>query len=218
MLNECCRLSSKLVDNSSDLDEPDLDLPVVVNLETDFNMNTQSSLVPMVPHTGIAFVIVKNNKSNYSLQMLKSLLATWPILVLTLILTLIAGIIEWSLVSCMERVLFHQFKSKGTEALRFNEANAFPGFPCIFFMITGKERIKCCDQVSNCHLYNEQIAHVIRERIKEAQHSFMVLMRLLLSDSWRLELTRNKNKHIIYVYWSFGLATRCCPGNTAFRT
>ena len=157
MLNECCRLSSKLVDNSSDLDEPDLDLPVVVNLETDRNMNKQSNLVPMVPHTGIAFVIVKNNKNNYSLQMLKSLLATWPILVLTLILTLIAGIIAWSLVSCLELALFDQFKSKGTEALRFNEANAFPGFPCIFFMTTGKERIKCCDQVSNCHLYNEQI-------------------------------------------------------------
>lgn len=79
MLNECCRLSSKLVDNSSDIDEPDLDLPVVVNLETDRNMNKQSNLVPMVPHTGIAFVIVKNNKNNYSLQMLKSLLATWII-------------------------------------------------------------------------------------------------------------------------------------------
>ena len=98
MLSECCQLSTNLAYNSSDVDEPDLDLPVVVNLETDFNMNKQSSLVPMVPHTGIAFVVLKSSKGNHSLQMLKSLFATWPVLVLTLILTMIAGIIAWSLV------------------------------------------------------------------------------------------------------------------------
>ena len=98
MLAECCRLSTTLVYNSTEADEPDLDLPVVVNLEADCNMKKNSNLVPLVPHTGIAFVVVKANKSNHSLQMLKSLLATWPVLVLTLILSLIAGIIAWSLV------------------------------------------------------------------------------------------------------------------------
>ena len=98
MLMECCRQIPTLVYNSSETADPDLHLPTIVNLEADCNSNKHSNLVPMVPDTGIAFVLVKNNKSNPSLQMMKSLLSTWPVLVLTLILSLIAGIIAWSLV------------------------------------------------------------------------------------------------------------------------
>lgn len=97
MFSECCQLSTTLIDNSSAV-EPDLDLPVVVNLEADVHTKKHSNLVPIVPHAGIAFVVVKDTKSNHSLQMLKSLFTTWPVLVLTLILSLIAGIIAWSLV------------------------------------------------------------------------------------------------------------------------
>lgn len=97
MFSECCQLSTTLIDNSSAV-EPDLDLPVVVNLEADVHTKKHSNLVPIVPHAGIAFVVVKDTKSNHHLQMLKSLFTTWPVLVLTLILSLIAGIIAWSLV------------------------------------------------------------------------------------------------------------------------
>ena len=98
MLAYCCRTMSTLVYNSSETADLDLHLPIVVNLEADCNSNKQSNLVPMVPDTGIAFVLVKNGKSNPSLQMMKSLFSTWPVLVFTLILSLIAGIIVWSLV------------------------------------------------------------------------------------------------------------------------
>lgn len=88
-----------MVYNSSDEADADLELPVIVNLAADCNKNKQSNLAPMLPNIGIAFVVIKDKKSNYSLQMMKSLLATWPVLVLTLLLSLIAGIIAWSLVS-----------------------------------------------------------------------------------------------------------------------
>ena len=89
--------------NSSHVNKPDLEFPVVVNHEADCNMKKHSNLVPMVPHTGISFVVVKGGKSNHSLQMVKSLFTTWPVLVLTLVLSLFAGIIAWSLVGSIER-------------------------------------------------------------------------------------------------------------------
>ncbi|KAJ7373768.1 hypothetical protein OS493_011377 [Desmophyllum pertusum] len=101
MLNECCRLSSNVVYlNSSDV-EPDFNLPVIVNLEAvKYNINRQRNLtlVSMLPQTGTAFVVVKANKSDQLWQVMKSLFSTWPVLVLTLILSLLAGIIAWSLV------------------------------------------------------------------------------------------------------------------------
>ena len=97
-LTECCRKSVNLVYNDSDTADSDLFLPTIVNLEADCNTNKSTNLVPIVPNTGIAFVVVKNSKSNQSMGMWKSLLATWPVLVLTLFLSLIAGMIAWSLV------------------------------------------------------------------------------------------------------------------------
>lgn len=101
MLDECCRFTSTLVYNSSVV-EPDLNLPVIVNLEADYNVNSgQRNFVPMLPQTGIAFVVVKSTKSEQSWRIIKPLLATWPVLVLILIFSLLAGIIAWSLVSSM---------------------------------------------------------------------------------------------------------------------
>ena len=98
MLSECCRLKSNLVYNSSAVDTADLHLPVIINLEADFNMAGRRNFVPMLPQTGIAFVVVKSTKSEQSWRVVKSLLATWPVLVLILIFSLLAGIIAWSLV------------------------------------------------------------------------------------------------------------------------
>ena len=86
--------------NSSDA-EPDFNLPVIVNLEAvKYNINRQRNLtlVSLLPQTGTAFVVVKANKSDQLWQVMKSLFSTWPVLVLTLILSLLAGIIAWSLV------------------------------------------------------------------------------------------------------------------------
>ena len=61
-------------------------------------MAGQRSFVPMLPPTGIAFVVVKSTKSEQSWRVIKSLLSTWPVLVLILIFSILAGIIAWLLV------------------------------------------------------------------------------------------------------------------------
>lgn len=114
MLNECCQLSTILIEDSSATQEPDLKLPVVVNLEADCDTKKNSNLVPMVPHTGIAFVVVKSNKGAHSLEMLKSLFTTWPVLLLTLILSLIAGIVAWLLENEKNTENFPRSFTKGT--------------------------------------------------------------------------------------------------------
>ena len=98
LLSECCQYSTDLIANSSAADEPDLRLPVVVNLEVDWNSKKHSNLVPMIPGAGITFVVVKGNKGTQSLEMLRSLFTTWPVLLLILMLSFIAGIIAWFLV------------------------------------------------------------------------------------------------------------------------
>lgn len=106
MLSECCKLSSTPVThNISEVNDTDLELPIIVNLEADCNKRKHSNLVPLLPHMGVAFLLLDDNKSNHSLQMLKSLFTTWPVLVLTLVLSLFAGIIAWSLVS--REVIIH---------------------------------------------------------------------------------------------------------------
>ena len=97
MLNECCKLSSNLVFVDSE-GEANLTLPVLLNVE-ECRLNNQADLVPMLPNTGVAFVVIKENKGNHSMKLLNSLVGTWPVLVLTLILSVIAGIIAWALVS-----------------------------------------------------------------------------------------------------------------------
>ena len=91
--------------NISDVNDSDLELPIIVNLEADCNMKKHSNLVPLLPHMGVAFLLLNDNKSNHSLQMLKSLFTTWPVLVLTLVLSLFAGIIAWSLVGRIDVIL-----------------------------------------------------------------------------------------------------------------
>ncbi|KAK2569379.1 Potassium voltage-gated channel subfamily A member 10 [Acropora cervicornis] len=111
LLTECCQYSTDLIANSSAADEPDLKLPVVVNLEADCNSKKPSNLVPMVPGAGIAFVVVKGTQS---LEMLKSLFTTWPVLLLTLILSFIAGIIAWLLENSKNEENFPRSFTKGT--------------------------------------------------------------------------------------------------------
>ena len=85
---------------NSSVVEPDFNLPVIINLEADYDTNNnRRNFVPMLPQTGIAFVVVKSTKSEQSWRIIKPLLATWPVLVLILIFSLLAGIIAWSLVS-----------------------------------------------------------------------------------------------------------------------
>lgn len=98
MLADCCRLSMKLIYNASSHDDADLHFPVIVNLEADRLMSSRKNLVPLLPQTGIAFLVLERSKSDYTWRIVKSLFATWPVLILILVLSLLAGIAAWSLV------------------------------------------------------------------------------------------------------------------------
>ena len=98
MLADCCRLSMKLIYNASSHDDADLHFPVIVNLEADRLMSSRKNLVPLLPQTGIAFLVLERSRSDYTWRIVKSLFATWPVLILILVLSLLAGIAAWSLV------------------------------------------------------------------------------------------------------------------------
>lgn len=98
MLADCCRLSMKLIYNASSHDDADLYFPVIVNLEADRLMSSRKNLVPLLPQTGIAFLVLERSRSDYMWRIVKSLFATWPVLILILVLSLLAGIGAWSLV------------------------------------------------------------------------------------------------------------------------
>ncbi|XP_058972265.2 uncharacterized protein [Pocillopora verrucosa] len=97
MLADCCRLSMKLIYNASSHDDADLHFPVIVNLEADHLMSSRKNLVPLLPQTGIAFLVLERSRSDYTWRIVKSLFATWPVLILILVLSLLAGIAAWSL-------------------------------------------------------------------------------------------------------------------------
>ena len=98
MLADCCRLGIKMIYNTSSHDDADLYFPVIVNLEADRLVSSQKNLVPLLPQTGIAFLVLEGSKSDHTWRIVKSLFATWPVLILILVLSLLAGIAAWSLV------------------------------------------------------------------------------------------------------------------------
>lgn len=97
MLADCCRLGIKMIYNTSSHDDADLYFPVIVNLEADRLVSSQKNLVPLLPQTGIAFLVLEGSKSDHTWRIVKSLFATWPVLILILVLSLLAGIAAWSL-------------------------------------------------------------------------------------------------------------------------
>jgi len=76
----------------------DVKLPLVVNFK-ESGLRSQKNVVPMLPHTGVAFVVRRDRVENdYSLQLLSAVFGAWPVLVLTLLLSVLAGVIAWALV------------------------------------------------------------------------------------------------------------------------
>ena len=111
MINMCCQncpvLQHEMTDKPDSIsDSSAIVLPVMLNFK-DTELALQ--LVPLLPNTGVVFLIPARKKS-YPMKMLKSVASTWPVLVLTLALSLLAGIIVWSLVSQSKCQLTTQLK------------------------------------------------------------------------------------------------------------
>ncbi|XP_031568601.1 uncharacterized protein LOC116303241 [Actinia tenebrosa] len=77
--------------------EYDVKMPVLVNFK-ETGLRSQKNVVPMLPHTGVAFVVRRDRiEKDYSMQLLGAVFGAWPVLVLTLLLSVLAGVIAWVL-------------------------------------------------------------------------------------------------------------------------
>ncbi|KAK3715206.1 hypothetical protein QZH41_007816 [Actinostola sp. cb2023] len=96
--HECGDVEHLLEYNENDLDvNYDVKLPLVVNFK-ESGLRSQRNVVPMLPHTGVAFVVRRDRvEKDYSMQLLTAVFGAWPVLVLTLLLSVLAGIIAWVL-------------------------------------------------------------------------------------------------------------------------
>ncbi|XP_032235133.2 uncharacterized protein LOC5510092 isoform X2 [Nematostella vectensis] len=75
----------------------DIEMPVIVNFK-ESGLRSQKKVVPMLPHTGVAFVVRRDRvEGDYSIQLLTSVFSAWPVLILTLLLSVLAGMIAWAL-------------------------------------------------------------------------------------------------------------------------
>ncbi|XP_020629566.1 uncharacterized protein LOC110066669 [Orbicella faveolata] len=93
MLEACCAdaFEVKYVESDSDII-----LPVILNYK-ETGLQSQSKVVPILPYTGVAFVVKRADKKNLPIKTLSSVFSSWPVLVITLLLSVLAGIVAWIL-------------------------------------------------------------------------------------------------------------------------
>ena len=95
MLSVCCvNAEIKYVD----FDPADIFLPVILNYK-ESGLSSQNKVVPMLPNTGVGFVVKRADRKHLPIKILSSIFSSWPVLVLTLLLSILAGIVAWILVN-----------------------------------------------------------------------------------------------------------------------
>lgn len=95
MLEACCAETFKMKYVEGD---SDITLPVILNYK-ESGLHSQDKVVPILPYTGVAFVVKRADKRNLPIKTLSSVFSSWPVLVITLLLSVLAGIIAWILVN-----------------------------------------------------------------------------------------------------------------------
>lgn len=94
MISSCC--SSTMI-KYVDAYQADIVLPVILNYK-ESGLSSQSKVVPILPNTGVAFVVKRADRKHLPIKILSSIFSSWPVLVLTLLLSVLAGIVAWILV------------------------------------------------------------------------------------------------------------------------
>ena len=94
MISSCC---SSTVIKYVDAYQADIILPVILNYK-ESGLSSQSKVVPILPNTGVAFVVKRADRKHLPIKILSSIFSSWPVLVLTLLLSVLAGIVAWILV------------------------------------------------------------------------------------------------------------------------
>ena len=94
MLTTCCgNFKIKYVESDADIY-----LPVILNYK-ESGLSSQNKVVPILPYTGVTFIVKKADTRNLPIKILSSIFRFWPVLVLTLLLSVLAGIVAWTLVN-----------------------------------------------------------------------------------------------------------------------
>lgn len=78
--------------------------PVIVDKQeaTDEKLN----MISLVPPASIAFVVPKGKRESYPKKLLMSVFEAWPVLILTILLSILAGVFLWLLVSGIARFFY----------------------------------------------------------------------------------------------------------------
>ena len=72
--------------------------PVIVDKQ-DAAGNLVHNLISLIPPSSIAFVVPRGKRESYPKKLLMSVFEAWPVLILTILLSLLAGVFLWLLVS-----------------------------------------------------------------------------------------------------------------------
>ena len=71
--------------------------PVLVDKQDPASDNL--NLIGLVPPASIAFVVPKGKRESYPKKLLMAVFEAWPVLILTILLSILAGVFLWLLVS-----------------------------------------------------------------------------------------------------------------------
>ena len=71
--------------------------PVIVDKQE--ATNEDLNIISLVPPASIAFVVPKGKRESYPRKLLMSVFEAWPVLILTILLSILAGVFLWLLVS-----------------------------------------------------------------------------------------------------------------------
>lgn len=71
--------------------------PVIVDKQEATNENL--NIISLVPPASLAFVVPKGKRESYPKKLLMSVFEAWPVLILTILLSILAGVFLWLLVS-----------------------------------------------------------------------------------------------------------------------
>ena len=63
--------------------------------------NEKLNMIGLVPPASIAFVVPKEKRESFPKKLLMSVFEAWPVLILTILLSILAGVFLWLLVSDM---------------------------------------------------------------------------------------------------------------------
>ena len=73
--------------------------PVLVNKQDP--ANEKLNMIGLIPPASTAFVVPKGKRESYPKKLLMSVFEAWPVLILTLLLSVLSGVLLWILVSGM---------------------------------------------------------------------------------------------------------------------